>query len=169
MRNKIISSATLHQKIFIIRGVKVMLDKHLAELYGVSTKQLNQSVKRNIMRFPSDFMFQLNDDEMDSLRSQFVTANRRGGSRVRHYVFTEQGVAMLSSVIRSVRAVAVNIAIMRVFVQLRNYLTSHRTLARKIQDMERSIDSHDRKITMVFDAIRQLASPERKKRYRVGF
>jgi hypothetical protein len=139
-----------------------MLDVDLAMLYGVQTKVLLQGVKRNIARFPSDFMFQLARREYESLRSQIVTSKGRGGRRYLPYAFTEQGVAMLSSVLRSPRAVRVNIEIMRAFVRLRQMLASHAELARKLDAMERKYDGQFR---VVFDALRQLMmEPVRKKR-----
>ncbi|MFQ6081941.1 MAG: ORF6N domain-containing protein [Candidatus Aminicenantia bacterium] len=126
----------VEKKIYLIRSHKVMLDSDLAELYGVETRVLLQSVKRNISRFPSDFMFQLTVDEFNNLRSQIVTSKSRGGRRYRPYVFTEQGVAMLSSVLRSERAIQVNIQIMRTFVKLRKILASHKELARKLEELE---------------------------------
>jgi len=155
--------------ILLIRGQKVMLDADLAALYGVETKVLNQAVKRNIDRFPDDFMFQLTKEEHDALRSQNVTSKPagRGGRRTPPYAFTEQGVAMLSSVLRSQRAVQVNIQIMRTFVNLRRMLGTHEALARKLAALERK---YDHQFKVVFDAIRELMTPpEPKKRRRIGF
>lgn len=153
-----------------VRGERVLLDADLAALYGVSTKALNQAVKRNLERFPADFMFQLLIEQWDDLRSQFVTSDSRGGTRYLPYVFTEQGVAMLSSVLRSPRAVEVNIAIMRTFVQLRRLMDSNRELARKIDALERK---YDEQFTVVFDAIKQLIAEDDVKktqpRRRIGF
>jgi hypothetical protein len=158
------------QLVFFIRGEKVMFDADLAMLYGVTTKALNQAVKRNPQRFPSDFMFQLTKTEHENmrsqivttserkglLRSQIVTSNPRGGARYLPYAFTEQGVAMLSSVLRSSRAVEVNIAIMRTFVQLRRLMDSNADLARKIEGLEKK---YDEKFALVFAAIKQLVTP----------
>ena len=157
---------TVEQHIFVIRGQKVMLSPHLAELYGVETRVLNQAVKRNIDRFPTDFMFQLNNSETEGLVSQNVIPHKKyfGGSFP--YAFTEQGVAMLSSVLNSKRAVQVNIAIMRAFVKLREMLTTHKDLARKLDEMERKYDAQFR---VVFDAIRQLMSPPQTPRKKIGF
>jgi hypothetical protein len=166
---QVIRIGSVEQKICIIRGHRVIVDKDLAELYGVQTKQLNQAVKRNIHRFPDDFMFKLNDDEVKSLRSQIVTSKGRGGTRSLPYVFTEQGVAMLSSVLNSRRAIMVNIAIMRAFVRVREFLSANKDIAKKLQDLERKYDTHDHKIKIVFEAIRQLMDLPKKKRYRVGF
>ncbi len=142
----------------MIRGHKVILDRDLAELYGVPTKVLNQAVRRNSKRFPEDFMFQLSRLELDQWRSQFVTSNspERMGVRRRPHAFTEQGVAMLSSVLHSDRAISVNIAIMRAFVKLREIMATHKDLARKLADMERKYDAQFR---TVFEAIRQLMTP----------
>lgn len=142
-----------------------MLDQSLALLYGVETRTLIQAVKRNLERFPADFMFQLNSTEYPALRSQFVIS-KRGGRRYSPYAFTEQGVAMLSSVLRSKRAVAVNVEIMRAFVRLRQMLASHEQLARKLAALERK---YDVQFKVVFDAMRKLMSPERLKKGRIGF
>lgn len=156
--------------IFLIRGEKVMLDTHLAELYQVETKALNRAVKRNADRFPEDFMFQLTEDEVKSLRCQIGTSNiGRGGSRYLSYVFTEQGVAMLSSVLRSGRAVQVNVAIMRAFVSLRRLLGTSETLARKFAELERKLEGHDQAIKTLFDAIRELMLPPVKPKREIGF
>jgi len=134
-----------------------MLDADLAELYGVETKVLLQAVKRNLDRFPKDFMFQLDGNEWETLRSQFVTSNPgRGGRRYAPYSFTEQGVAMLSSVLNSPRAIAVNIEVMRAFVRLREMLSSNKELAAKLDDLERKLKTHDQAIAGILDAIRQL-------------
>jgi len=150
----------------LIRGERVLLDADLARLYGVDTKVLNQAVKRNGDRFPDDFMFQLSDAESECLRSQIVTSNERGGRRYRPFAFTEQGVAMLSSVLRSPRAVEVNIAIMRTFVQLRRLMDSNRLLAEKIHSMEKK---YDEQFQVVFAAINQLIAEEDKPRRQIGF
>ena len=156
--------------IFLIRGEKVMLDSHLAELYQVPTKVLIQAVKRNQERFPDDFAFQLTAQELAHLRSQIVTSNvGRGGRRYLPYAFTEQGVAMLSSVLRSKRAVQVNVAIMRAFVSLRRLLATNETLARKFAELERRLEGHDQAIKSLFDAIRELMSPPAKPRREIGF
>ncbi len=144
-----------------------MLDSALAGLYGVSTKQLVQAVKRNLERFPEDFMFQLAAEELAVLRSQFVTSNAgRGGRRYAPYAFTEQGVAMLSSVLRSKRAIHVNVEIMRAFVRLRQILSAHADLARKLEGLEKKYDA---KFRAVFDAIRELMRPSVPKRREIGF
>ncbi|MDP2922477.1 MAG: ORF6N domain-containing protein [Candidatus Omnitrophota bacterium] len=165
---EIIIHETIEQKIFIIRGHRVMLDADLAVLYEVSTKVLIQAVKRNISRFPSDFMFPLTDQEFMTLRSQFVTS-KRGGRRYLPYVFTEQGVAMLSSVLNSERAIQVNIAIMRIFVKLREIFSTHKELAHKLSELERKIEKHDEEIKGIFEAIRQLMAVEEKPKRKIGF
>jgi hypothetical protein len=155
--------------ILLIRGHRVMLDRDLAALYGVTTGNLNKAVQRNAERFPADFMFRLNDDETAGLIFQIGRPKQRGGSRFNSYVFTQEGVAMLSSVLRSPRAVQVNIAIMRVFVRLRETLALHKDLARKLSQLERKIEGHDASIRTLFDAIRQLTSPPEKPRREIGF
>ncbi|RLI99254.1 MAG: ORF6N domain-containing protein [Candidatus Aenigmatarchaeota archaeon] len=161
----------IERKIYLIRGHKVMLDSDLAQLYGVETRVLLQSVKRNISRFPEDFMFQLTKEEYDSLRSQIVILKPGRGKHRKYlpYVFTEQGVAMLSSVLKSERAIQVNIAIMRAFVRLREMLSTHKELAHKLAELERKIERHDEEIKAIFDAIRQLMAPPEKPRRRIGF
>ncbi len=152
--------------IFLLRNQKVILDVDLAVLYGVETKVLVQAVKRNIERFPEDFMFRLTKQEFDDLRSQFVTSSR-GGRRYPPYAFTEQGVSMLSGVLRSERAIQVNIEIMRAFVRLRRMLESHAELSRKLSALEKKYDD---KFKIVFGAIRELmAPPESKKKREIGF
>lgn len=173
-KQAIILVERIEHAILLIHGQRVMLDAHLAQLYGVKTRVLVQAVKRNAARFPEDFMFQLTPDESQNLRSQFVTSSLRvrsgpsswGGRRYRPYAFTEQGVAMLSSVLRSKRAVRVNIEIMRAFVRLRAILATHKDLARKLEELEKRYDAQFR---VVFDAIRQLMSPPAKPRRHIGF
>ena len=151
-------------RIYLIRGEKVMLDSDLAEMYRVRTSALNQQVSRNSDRFPEDFAFRLTAEEFESLMSQIVISNAgRGGRRKLPMVFTEQGVAMLSSVLRSGRAAAVNVAIMRTFVKLRQVLATHKDLARKVED-------HDRQIAVLFDTVRKLlASPDPPKKNPIGY
>ena len=156
----------IEKAILLIRGQKVMLDADLAELYGVETRVLVQAVKRNLERFPEDFMFQLSQEEFTILRSQIVTSSGRGGRRYRPYAFTEQGVAMLSSVLRSRRAIQVNIEIMRAFIRLRQMLASHVELARKLDALEKKYDAQ---FKQVFEAIRQLMAPPEPKRRPIGF
>jgi hypothetical protein len=161
-------SVTVIQSVVLrIRGQNVMLDSDLAALYRVDVKALNQAVKRNRQRFPRDFMFRLNSEEAASLRSHTVTANPgRGGRRTAPYAFTEQGVAMLSSVLRSQRAVRVNIEIMRAFVQLRRMLGANEELARKLDALEQKYDGQFR---VVFQAIRELMTPSEPPRRSIGF
>lgn len=151
-------------RIVFVRGLRVMLDADLAVLYDVQTKVLVQAVKRNLARFPEDFMFQLSAEEWANLRSQFVTSSSgHGGRRTAPYAFTEQGVAMLSSVLGSERAIAVNIEVMRAFVRLRDLLASNKELAQRFaeleQRLERKLESHDQAIAGILDAIRQLMAP----------
>ena len=160
MGNDLVPEEIIERKIFMIRGHKIMLDRDLAKLYGVKTMVLNQAVKRNIKRFPQDFMFQLSKEEMENWISQFVISNReRMGIRRKPYVFTEQGVAMLSSVLNSERAIQVNIAIMRAFVKLKQILYMNEELAHKLAELERKIEKHDVEIQAIFEAIRKLMAP----------
>jgi hypothetical protein len=161
------SNERIERSILLIRGHKVLLDADLAALYGVTTKRLNEQVRRNRSRFPDDFMFELASEEAESLRSQFATSKRgRGGRRYAPYVFTEQGVAMLSTVLNSERAIQVNIEIMRAFVRLRQMLASNAQLARKLADLEKKYDAQ---FKVVFDAIRQLMAPPDPKKRKIGF
>ena len=168
---QVIPIERVERKIYVIRGHKVMLDSELADLYGVPTFRLNEQVRRNIARFPSDFMFQLTAKETRSLRSQIAISNRkgRGGRRYAPLVFTEQGVAMLSSVLNSERAIQVNIVIMRAFVKLKQVLATHRVLARKLAELEHRLEGHDTQIRSLFDAIRQLMAPLAPPKRRIGF
>lgn len=156
----------IERRIYIIRGNRVMLSTYLAELYGVAPKVLVQAVKRNIDRFPEDFMFQLADWEFQNLKSQIVTSSWGGLRRAIPYAFTEQGVAMLSSVLRSNRAIWANIEIMRAFVKLRMLLTAHVELARKIEKMEKKYDAQ---FKVIFDAIHKLMAPPERPKRRIGF
>jgi hypothetical protein len=164
--NALIAGDHILGSIILIRGVKVILDADLATLYGVPTKALVQAVKRNRSRFPKDFMFQLAAEEFANLRSQSVTSSSWGGRRTAPYAFTEQGVAMLSSVLRSPRAISVNIEIMRAFVRLREIVAEHRDLARKLDELETRYDSN---FQAVFEAIRALMNPETKPKKRIGY
>ncbi len=155
---ELIPQERIEQRIFVIRGQKVMLSTHLAGLYGVEPKVLIQAVKRNIERFPSDFMFLVTKQEFINLKSQIVTSSW-GGIRKLPYVFTEQGVAMLSSVLYSKRAIQVNIAIMRAFVKLRQVFSTHKELVVKLKELEEKITGHDTDIQAIFEAIRQLMKP----------
>jgi hypothetical protein len=179
MRTKKRTAAAVHldqisQSILILRGHKVLLDADLAQLYGVATKVLVQAVKRNIERFPEDFMLRLAVEEWQHLRSQIVTSNPiRGGRRYPPYAFTEQGVAMLSSVLSSPEAIAVNIQIMRAFVHLRELLTSNKELARQFAALESRLNQkfadHDDAIAAILSAIRELMNPPATKRRGIGF
>jgi hypothetical protein len=156
----VVPAGFIEQRIFLIRGHKVMLDSDLASLYNVPTGNLNRAVKRNIDRFPEDFCFQLGPEEVETLRFQVGISNTgRGGRRYRPYAFTEQGVAMLASVLNSPRAVQVSIGIVRVFVKLRAILATHHELSRRLDDLERKLERHDTEIQKVFKAIRQLMTP----------
>jgi hypothetical protein len=167
-RERVVAVQLVSRKIFFLREMYVMLDSDLAELYRVTTSHLNRAVQRNRDRFPEDFMFQLNREEIDALRFHIGMSKRkgRGGRRYIPYAFTEQGVAMLSSVLRSKRAVQVNIAIMRTFVQLREMLTSNEALRRKIEEMEKRYDARFR---MVFAAIKEMLDAPKKSKHRIGF
>ena len=164
-----IPSERIERAILLIRGHKVMLDADLAELYGVPTKILNKAVGRNLERFPSDFMFRLTREEADSLRFHFGTSSW-GGKRYLPYAFTQEGVAMLSGILTSKRAIHVNIIIMRTFVRLRQILSTHKELAHKLKELEGKIEKHDTDIQAIFEAIRQLmAPPPAKPKQRIGF
>src|ERR1700722_12297344 len=169
-----IATEQIARAILVLRGQRVLLDAELAALYGVAPKVLLQAVKRNRKRFPADFMMQLNAAEWAGLRSQSVTSNpQRGGRRYRPYAFTEQGVAMLSTVLKSDRAITVNIRIMRAFVQLREMLASNKELARRFAQLETRLDKtltmHDEAIAAILSAIRQLMHPPVPKRRPIGF
>ncbi|MFA7294738.1 MAG: ORF6N domain-containing protein [Candidatus Omnitrophota bacterium] len=159
MSYKEISAEVVATKILLVRGRKVMLDRVLAELYGVTTGALNQAVKRNRLRFPEDFMFQLNEKEAKVLVSQNVIPSVRHLGGFLPYVFTQEGVAMLSSVLKSKRAVWVNIAIMRAFVKLRELLLTHKELAEKLEALERKYQLHETDIQAIFEVIKKLLEP----------
>jgi hypothetical protein len=189
MSKEIIPVERIAQRIFVLRGERILLDFDLAALYGVAAKILNQAVKRNRKRFPADFMFQLtaetrflrphplgvdrqpSENEPTATNwSQFVTSSRKHrGAKYRPYAFTEQGIAMLSSVLNSERAVKVNIAIMRAFVKLRQTLATNRELAQKFSELERRVGKHDEEISAILEAIRQLMTPPEKPRREIGF
>jgi hypothetical protein len=179
-----VSVELIERRIYLIRGQKVMIDADLAELYEVPTKRFNQQVHRNLKRFPEDFMFQLTKNETESLRSQFATSKPtrkglrsqiatskkgRGGRRYLPYAFTEQGVAMLSSVLNSERAIDVNIAIMRAFVKLRQMLQSNEELNRKFAAVIRKLATHDKYLTVVFDELKKLNEQPTRPRKQIGF
>ena len=162
----------LESRIFLIRGQKVLLDADLAALYQVETRRLNEAVRRNRERFPEDFMFQLTRTEDEALRSQFAISNEpiRGGRRYLPYVFTEQGIAMLSSVLRSKQAIEVNIAIMRTFVRLRQLLATHEDLARQLEDLRWRQEEQGQQIQAVFETIQHLIeAPAEEPKRRIGF
>ena len=171
MSKEIIPIERIAHLIFVFREQKVMLDSDLARLYGVSTGHLNRAVKRNPGRFPTDFMFQLSLEEVDFLKCQIgISKPGRGGRRrSRPFVFTEQGIAMLSSVLNSDRAIKVNVAIMRTFVKLREMLETNRELARKFAELESRVSKHDEEIAAILEAIRQLMAPPEKPRREIGF
>ena len=157
--------------IHFVRGKRVIIDADLAQLYGVETKQLNRAVNRNLIRFPEDFMFQLSQEETDSLRCQFGTSNkRRGGRRYLPYIFTEHGVAMLASVLQSKEAAIINIQIVRAFVAMREAISTHLELSRKLEQLEYRLGNHGDEIASLFEAIKQLMTPiPTKKKSRIGF
>jgi len=163
---EIVPIEVIQQKIFLIRGQKVMFDKDLAALYKVKPIRLREQVKRNRKRFPRDFMFQLNEQEIDFMVSQNAIPSRKYLGGHRPYVFTEQGIAMLSSVLNSERAIQVNIQIMRTFTKLREMITTHKDLKRKIDEMEKKYDSQ---FKIVFEAIRQLLEAPQKPKRQIGF
>jgi hypothetical protein len=169
---QVIPVELIERKIYLIRGCKVMLDSDLAELYQVPTKRLNEAVRRNRGRFPADFMFQLSREELENWRSQIATSNpgAKMGLRRPPYAFTEHGVAMLSSVLSSERAVELNILIIRAFVRLREYLNSHKDLARKLEDVERTQQDHGAHIEEIYGYIQsQLEPPPESAKRRIGF
>jgi len=169
----ILLEETIMNKIYLVRGEKVMFDSDLADLYGVETKRLNEQVKRNIERFPDDFMFQLSQEELKILKSQIATS-RWGGRRTLPYVFTEHGVLMLSSVLNSDLAIKVNIQIMRVYTKIRNMLTNHKELLLKFEELQIKLADHDDKFMLLFEYIKQFEKAkqeelEQKNRSKIGF
>lgn len=175
MQSSIIPREIISEKIYLIRDQKVMLDADLADLYQVPTKRLNEQVKRNKDRFPTDFMFQLNTFEWSHLKSQIATSSGKwGGRRTLPYAFTEHGILMLSSVLSSERAVAVNIQIMRTFVRIRSILNQNETFLKKIRQLEKKGEDRDSRIEVIFDFIRKIESGQTKKaappeRVKIGF
>ncbi|MCB4792589.1 MAG: ORF6N domain-containing protein [Elusimicrobia bacterium] len=155
---KLIAIADIENKIYLIRNMKVMIDRDLAELYGVETRRLNEQVKRNIKRFPSDFMIQLTKEEAENWKSQIATSKAaiKMSLRKRPYAFTQEGIAMLSSVLNSTKAIDVNIQIMRVFIKIREFIYTHKDLAQKISQLERKYDHHDFQIQKLFDKTRDI-------------
>jgi phage regulator Rha-like protein len=163
----LISAEIIERKIYLVRGQKVMLDSDLAELYGVTTKRLNEQVRRNLGRFPEDFMFQLSEDEFESLRSHFATSSlKHGGRRYQPYAFTEHGALMVASVLNTLRAVEVSLYVVRAFVNLREMIASHENLARKLDELEKKCDG---RFQTAFEAIRQLMAIEEKPKRKIGF
>ncbi len=164
---ELVSAEIIRHRIYLIRGQKVMLDRDLAKLYGVETKYINRAVKRNVKRFPADFMFRLSPEEAS--RFQIGTLKRGHNIKYLPYTFTENGVAMLSSVLNSERAIQVNIQIMRAFTKLREMLSTHRNIIQRLSDLERKFKRHDVKIRAIFDVIRDLVLPQDKPRAKIGF
>ena len=168
MSNDIIVEGLIERKIYLIRGQKAMLDSEIAMLYGVETRILIQAIKRNRDRFPDDFMFQLTKEELEILRSQFVISSW-GGRRYLPYVFTQEGIAMLSGILNSLRAVKVNITIMRAFIKLRQVLAHNKDLADKFKELEVRVGKNDQQIAVIFEAIKRLMTPEEKPKKKIGF
>lgn len=165
-----VSEHIILNKIFIIRDKKVMIDRDLAEMYGVETRVLNQAVKRNCERFPEDFMFQFNDQDFENWKSQFVISNKeKMGIRNMPYAFTEQGVAMLSSVLNSKQAIQVNIQIIRIFTKMRELLLSHREILLKLNQLEMKLTQHDDDIAAIFNVLKQLLIQKNKPIQKIGF
>jgi hypothetical protein len=163
-----IPDTVIINKIYLVREQKIMLDMDLAELYGVETKHLKRQVRRNLKRFPTDFMFELTSKELNDLRSQIGTSSW-GGTRYVPMAFTEQGVAMLSSVLNSPSAIEVNIRIIRIFTRLREVLLTNKDILLKIEQIERKIMGHDEEIQMIFTALKELLNPPQQPRKRIGF
>ena len=166
--NQLVSEEAIVEKIFVLRGSKIMLDRDLAEMYGVETRVLNQAVSRNVSRFPEDFMFQLTDEEWKNLISQFVTSSY-GGVRKLPFAFTEQGVAMLSSVLRSERAIQVNIQIIRIYTKMKQILFDNKELWLKMEKIEQALFKKDEEVQLIFNALRKLVVQEEKPRNEIGF
>lgn len=170
-----IPEGVIMNKIYLIRGENVMLDRDLAELYGVETKVLKQSVRRKISRFPSDFMFELTKEELDNWRYQFGTSNKEVmGLRVPPFAFTEHGVIMLASVLNSERAIRVNIQVVRIFTRMREMLASHKELLHRLEEIEHTMTEHDNKFLVIFEYLKQLEQAkqqelDQQKRPRIGF
>lgn len=171
-KNLIATVEQIESQIFLIRGQKVMLDSDLAKLYGVENRALNQAVKRNVERFPEDFMFQLTSEEYESLRSQFVTLKAGRGQHRKYlpYAFTEHGALMLGNVLKSERAIEVSLMVVRAFVRMRELVAGNKELAQKLNQLERKVGAHDKAIAEIINAIRQLMMPEEPKKKRsIGF
>jgi ORF6N domain len=170
IKNRIVPDETVINKIYFIREQKVMLDRDLAELYGVETRVLNQAVRRNAERFPNDFMFQLTEQEFNNWKSQIVISNSaKMGLRKKPLVFTEQGVAMLSSVLNSETAIRVNIQIIRVFTKMREMLMTHKDILLQLEKMEKKLTGHDENINLIFQYLKKLLNPPQPVRNKIGF
>ncbi|MHB1880839.1 MAG: ORF6N domain-containing protein [Acidithiobacillus sp.] len=168
--NNIVAVEMLSQRIHFIRGQKVMLDADLAELYGVTTKRFNEQVKRNLDRFPPDFMFQLDNEEHTALRSQIATSNTgRGGRRYPPYAFTEHGAIMAATVLNSAKAIEMSVFVVRAFIQLREMLSTHKELAAQLEALERTVSTHDQAIAGLINAIRELMRTPDTKSRSIGF
>ena len=167
----LLADEVIMNKIHLIRGQKIMIDKDLAELYGIETKVLKQAVRRNAKRFPEDFMFELNNIEFENWRSQIVTSNdsNKMGLRYAPFCFTEQGVTMLSCILNSERAILINIQIIRIFTKLREMIVAHKDILLKLEQLERKVTNHDENIQMIFKALKQLLNPAQPPRRRIGF
>jgi hypothetical protein len=169
-KNSIVSAKPIENLIFIIRGQRVMLDADLAALYGVPTKVFNQAIKRNLNRFPGDFMFQLTEEETQSLRSQIVTSKQgRGGRRYLPYAFTEHGTVMAANILNSDRATQASVFVVRAFVKLREILATHKEIAAKVAELERKLTSHDRQIIEIVKVIKKLMTPPKADPKPIGF
>jgi len=170
MPNSIVPAELIERKIYLIRNKKVMLDSDLAELYGVSTKRFNEQVKRNIERFPLDFMFQLTQEEYESLRSQFATSKvSRGGRRYTPYAFTEHGAIMAATILNSPKAIEMSIFVVRAFVKLREILSTNKELIHKLNELDKKYEKHDKDIKIIIETIRQLMTPPEKPARKIGF
>ncbi len=170
MKSDTVSVATITRSILILRNQRVLLDSELAALYGVTTKRFNEQVKRNVARFPTDFMFRVNADELHSLRSQFATSNpRRGGRRYAPYALTEHGAIMAAMVLNSPRAVEMSVYVVRAFVNLREMLSSNKELAKRLDELEQKLSTHDQAITGIIKTIRELMTPPTSKKRPIGF
>ena len=167
----VLADEVIMNKIYMVSGQKVMLDRDLAALYGVETKVLKQAVRRNANRFPDDFMFEMSKRELEDWRSQFVTSNNSSmmGLRYAPFCFTEQGVTMLSCILNSERAIMINIQIIRIFTRLREMITAHKDILIKLELLEKKVTSHDENIQMIFQALKQLLNPPATPRRRIGF
>jgi len=166
----VIPDEIILNKIYFIREQKVMIDRDLAELYGVETKVLKQAVKRNLERFPEDFMFEMSKEEFENWRSQFVTSNSdKMGLRYTPFCFTEQGVTMLSCVLNSQRAIEVNIKIIRIFTKMKEMLLTHKDILLKLEQLERQVVQNSEEIQIIFNALKQLLNPSKEERKRIGY